>query len=261
MTRRPLPWFPILMIVVGTLLLLGNLRIIHDLGELFRDWWPLLLVLLGVWFLLEERRAPQIETEERLSIDRGEAEHADIHLEFGAGALRLGPAPTGKLLEGTFRGGVRHQTLPGGRLTLEPDHSQWWRFHEWRATRWEVGVTTEVPLVLRLDSGAAECELDLTETRLTDLDIQTGASQTTVRMPRSAGAVRARIESGAASVTVHIPDGVAARITCEMGLGSKNIDVARFPRMGGVWESPEYAANPNRVDLRLEGGVGSIRVV
>ena len=195
------------------------------------------------------------------SLDRGETQHADIHLEFGAGALRVGPAPSGKLVEGTFRGGVRYEALPGGRLTLEPDHRHWWRFHEWRGTRWDLGVTTEVPLVLRLDSGAADCELDLTETRLTDLDIQTGASQTVVRMPRSAGAVRARIESGAASVTVHIPEEVGARSTCEMGLGSKNIDTGRFPRSGEVWESPDYASNPNRVDLRIEGGVGTIRVL
>jgi hypothetical protein len=53
---------------------------------------------------------------------------------------------------------------------------------------------------------------------------------------------------------------VAARISVEMGLGSKDIDTARFPKSGGAWESPDYATNQNRIELRFEGGVGAIRV-
>ncbi len=260
MTRPREVFFPLLLIFIGVLLLLGNLGVIHDLGEMLADWWPLVIVLLGAWILHRDRREPVVEQDERLSIERGEVERASIHIEFGAGILRVGPAPAGRLLEGEFVGGVRHEVRPGGWVELEPDHSRWWRFYEWRGFRWNVGLTTEVPLELRVDSGAADCTFDLTETRLVDLDVQTGASQTTIHMPRSAGQTRARVEAGAASTTVHIPPGVAARITVEMGLGSKDIDMARFPKSGGAWESPDYATNPNRIDLRFEGGIGAVRV-
>ena len=46
-----------------------------------------------------------------------------------------------------------------------------------------------------------------------------------------------------------------------MALGSSHIDEATFPRTSGGYESPDYAGATNRVDLDLQGGVGSIRVL
>ena len=46
-----------------------------------------------------------------------------------------------------------------------------------------------------------------------------------------------------------------------MAIGSSQVDEARFPRTATGFESPDYATAANRVDLDLQGGVGSIRVV
>ena len=88
----------------------------------------------------------------------------------------------------------------------------------------------------------------------------TGASSTVVKMPRGAGRTSARIEAGAASVVVLVPDGVAARIQASMGLGSTDIDQRRFPFANGEYTSPDYATAPNQLSLRIEGGVGSLTV-
>jgi hypothetical protein len=46
-----------------------------------------------------------------------------------------------------------------------------------------------------------------------------------------------------------------------MAIGSVDIDEARFPRdTQGGWASPDYAAAANRVELMLQGGLGSIVV-
>ena len=80
-------------------------------------------------------------------------------------------------------------------------------------------------------------------------------------LPRAAGATTVRAESGAASLTIEVPAGVAARIRSRMALGSSQVDEARFPRVGDGYESPDYATAANRVDIDISGGVGSVKVV
>jgi hypothetical protein len=70
-----------------------------------------------------------------------------------------------------------------------------------------------------------------------------------------------RAETGAASVVIEVPTGVAARIRSRMALGSSHVDELRFPRVTTGFESPDYATASNRADIDLRGGVGSIRVI
>jgi hypothetical protein len=126
---------------------------------------------------------------------------------------------------------------------------------------WDLGLTTEVPLDVRIKSGAARTTLDLSASRLRKLDIQTGASETRVVLPRNAGATDVHAGHGAASLTFEVPAGVAARIRTRMALGSSHIDESLFPRSGDVYQSTDYATAANRVDLDIQGGVGSLRVV
>ena len=75
------------------------------------------------------------------------------------------------------------------------------------------------------------------------------------------GATSVKAETGAAALIVEVPTGVAARIRSRMAIGSSQVDEARFPRTATGFESADYAGAANRVDLDLQGGVGSIRVV
>jgi hypothetical protein len=79
-------------------------------------------------------------------------------------------------------------------------------------------------------------------------------------LPARAGWTRARIQSGAASVHVTVPAGVAARIRGAIGVGALDVDPGRFPRRDGGHESPDFETATNRVELDVEGGVGSVTV-
>ena len=46
-----------------------------------------------------------------------------------------------------------------------------------------------------------------------------------------------------------------------MAIGSNQIDETRFPRVGDMYQSADYDSATNRVDLDVQGGVGSLRVV
>jgi len=91
--------------------------------------------------------------------------------------------------------------------------------------------------------------------------VKTGASSTVIRLPRAAGTTTVRVNAGAASVKLVVPEGVAARVHSSMALGSNDIDRRRFPLSGSDYVSPDYATAANKIDNQFEGGVGSLAVV
>ena len=263
--RRPGPFmaalgWPLLLIAVGVLLLLsttGSLGI--GPGELIGRWWPVAIIIGGAWLLLAAFLPSGSATGDALELPLSGATSAAVRVRFGGGELTVRAAGTGHLVDGSFAGGVRHRTGGGGRVELEPEGwSGWPFFREW--PRWDMGVSTEVPLVLEVEGGASRTTLDLSDTRLRSLTLKTGASETRVLLPRAAGETSVRAEAGAASLTFDVPQGVAASIHSRMAVGSTKVDERRFPRGGDGWESADYATASNKVRLDLSGGVGSIRV-
>jgi hypothetical protein len=264
-TRRlPLAWaltWPLALIVVGVLFLLsttGTLGV--GLADLVARWWPVALIVLGAWFLVGAAwpgSAPR--SQETLRLPLAGAPSADVTIRFGAGELTVGAARLGTLVDGEFVGGVVHRQRGPGSLELQQPEGTW-AFGWDRQQAWTMGLTTEVPLDLRLETGANRTELDLTGHRLRTLSIKTGASETRVRLPRAAGESRVTAEAGAAQLTLEVPDGVAARIHSQMVLGTTNVDTGRFPRSAGGYESPDYATAANRVEIGITGGVGAVRI-
>ena len=126
---------------------------------------------------------------------------------------------------------------------------------------WRLGLTGDVPLDLRLETGAARATLDLGDLLVRRIELKTGASETRLRLPAAAGRTTVEAEIGAASLTIEVPPTVAARIRSRMALGTTDVDEARFPRSTDGFASLDWETAANRVELDLRGGVGSVRVV
>ena len=253
--------WPVAWIGIGFVLLMSTTgRLGVDPDDLISQWWPVVPIGIGVWFLVASvwpgRKAPV----DQLDLPLEGAAQARVRIRFGAGEIQVGPSPAGRLVSGTFNGGVAVTRRAPGEVELEPDLAGGWPGWD-RPFSWQVGLTAEVPLELRLESGAARATLDLQDLQLRRLDLKTGASDTRLRLPRAAGMTSVRAETGAAALTVEVPPGVAARIHSQMALGTSSIDEARFPRTIDGHASPGYETAANRAELDLRGGVGTIRVV
>ncbi len=195
---------------------------------------------------------------ETLSIPIDGLGEAQIRLGFGGGELAIHRADPGMLVSGTFEGGVARRTVRPGVVELEPldPHRP---LVTWEPVHWDVGLTTEIPVDLRLETGANRSTIDLSALHVRRLELHTGASETTLRLP-SAGQTAVRVDCGFASVKVEVPPGVAARISGRIGLGSTDVDQGRFPRSGDGWASPDFETARDRVDITVAGGFGSVRI-
>lgn len=263
--------WPVFLIAIGVLFLLATTGVLGvGVGELITEWWPLALIILGGWFLLMALlpwgRGPIWATTAGpdgrfdLAVPLAGAASATVKVRFGGGELAVGPAPSGSLLTGSLEGAPARTNQRGpGSVDVEPEFPTGWSWD--RTPHWQLGVAADVPLELGVESGAARVRLDLSTTLLRRLRIATGASDTRVALPRAAGETFVRAEGGAASLTFEVPAGVAARIRSRMALGSSQVDETRFPRAGNGWESPDWGTATNRVEIDVQGGVGSVRVV
>jgi Domain of unknown function (DUF5668)/N-terminal domain of toast_rack, DUF2154 len=255
------------LIVVGVLLLLRSLGIIQiDVWGLI---WPTALILAGVSVVWGALRKPQQSTEtEQVSISLQNASKAQVKINFGAGQVRLiGGAGPNEILNGSFEGGVEQSSqLDGETLKTSlrmPEVDGWgmpWTWGGYRR-RWDVSLNSGVDIsLLDVNAGASESELDLSSLRITELKLNIGASSATLTLPANAGNTRADIGAGAASVKITIPSGVAARIWFKGGAATFNIDLDRFLRHASFYESANYEAAANKLELKIDAGAGSIEV-
>jgi hypothetical protein len=262
--RRSNLWWGIILVCAGALLLLDNLGVLAPLnikaGPLI---FSLALIGLGAWTLWASQQRHNFTTEE-LNIPL-EGEEVHVNLDFGAGELRVaGAALSETLLSGTFEGVEYDVSHEGGRqrvrLSSPSFTGPYWVVGPGQHRRWTMALNNAVPLTITVKTGASDARLDLSDLQVTRLKLESGANSTRVIAPAHAGYTEIRGASGAASLSVEIPEGVAARIRTGGALASISIDRERFPNIEGEYRSPDYETAANKVDIKLEMGVGSISV-
>jgi hypothetical protein len=246
------------LIAVGVLLLLGIVFKISVWALI----GPLFLIALGAWIIWGIYGRPAAAPAEPAAVPLEGASRARITVHHGAGRLTIGGgAEAGNLLDGTFTGGVQcHTRREGDRMEvdLQVARSSWPWVWGTPGLAWNLRLNPDVPLSLKLETGGNEALLDLTELRVEELRLSTGASATEVLLPARAGFTKVKVGAGVATVRLRVPEGVAAKFEFEGGLATANVDTSRFPRAGGEYCSPDYAAAANKVDIEVEAGVGSV---
>lgn len=260
---RTRTFFGVLLLVAGGLLLADSLGLLAvDVGSL---WWPLVIVAIGVWILLRSSLGSRALESEDLTIPLEDASSARIRLRHGAGRIRMERAELGTdLLSGHFVGGVKsrlRRTDDRLEVELAVPADRWPDFMGWSdGFSWTIGLRPDIPLDIDLETGAGETTLALGELQVRQLRIKTGASSTVAELPAHAGRTGVMIEAGVASVELKVPEGVAAQIRTRGALTDIKVDSSRFPRSGDRHESPDYASAPNRIDIDVQAGVGSIKI-
>ncbi|MBV6395564.1 MAG: hypothetical protein HFACDABA_01142 [Anaerolineales bacterium] len=251
MRNGSLFWGAVL-ILLGVLMLLGAMEY----------FWPVTLILVGGWILAGAYFRTSAKSES-VSVALNGAREVALKLNHGAGRLKVtGGASAGKALEGECTEGIRVDSQRSGeRLAVRvgADTGMLSFLGNSRGLNWNLRLSNEVPFTLELETGANQSLVDLCDVGVTRLNVQTGVSATEITLP-ARGHVTAEAHVGAADLKLRVPPGVAGRIRSQSGLAEIDVDRARFPYLNGVYESPDFGANPNRADITIEAGVGKVSI-
>ncbi len=265
MKRSSVIWGGFL-ILLGFLFLLDNFDIIHiNVWGLF---WPLLFIWFGVQLLLGPRMGDRSGAIEHVTLPIKGIEEARIRVSYGAGELHIhGNSAPDELLDGSFGSGLRYDIKERGSgvdIKMRPPSSSGWFFLPWfgadESRTWSFGLNNDVPLSLDVNTGASKAVLNLSDLNLSELQLKTGMSETSVTLPAKTAFTRVRGETGMAKVTLDVPDGVAARIRTSGGLADIDVDQERFPRSGRGYESAGYETAEHRVEINLTVGMGQATI-
>ncbi len=286
---------PVLLIGLGLLLLANNFGLLRgNVWAVAWRFWPLVLILLGLEILVGRRSswasaiiavvglllmvglvlaaiywgwgAGQARgITEHVVQEMAGAESATVTLDFPIGDLRVRAlGDSSDLMDARFSGlPVEHRydvTAGRGDLRLKSEgEGFFWGPDAVVENAWDIALSPRLPLTLEVDTGIGQAMLDLSGLQVTDFSLDAGVGSVRVVMP-TVGQVRAVVKAGVGEVVLEIPQGVAANIEADVGLGGLSVDESRFPRVGRYYRSPDYATADNRLDLRIDGGLGVISV-
>ena len=289
------PW-PIILILIGVVLLGSNLGWFRlNLAAVLNllNYWPVVLVAVGLNLLTRGRYvtpivfgaialalvlwsadgnlqrlvggAPPGQTV-TVQHDLEGAMAARVAMELGVGQVRIdGGAPAGTLVTGTIQTGAGEEIeqvygRENGTALLELRSQDRYRtvttgISELR--RWELSLTREVPLALRVNAGVGENRIDLRAVRLVDVSFRGGVGETQLQLP--AGDYSGSVDVGVGATTVRLPPDAAARVTLTTGLGRASVQ-GDWRRDGDVYTTPGFESATQRIELRVSGGVGAVTV-
>ncbi|RLG20401.1 hypothetical protein DRN74_05625 [Candidatus Micrarchaeota archaeon] len=285
----PLSWsvvwrlWPLLLVALGIDLLIGRRSVI---GAIFSTIAVVLLIggivvlalltpsipAVSDWIAPLELPTwirPEFETR-HVEYPLQGVEQAKVYIDWSSvpgylSALEDSP----NLIEGDidYRGQLTFDaSVVGGRANVKLDSSFFglWSFGDQSGKRWDVRLSPEVSLDLRLDTGSGPCDFDLTGLQISKLVLDAGSGPIDLTLP-SGSTFEAEIDGGSGSITIVLPESVGARVELDAGSGPFNPDerfeLVRGKRYGdGVWETDNYGTAEHTITLKIDQGSGTVNI-
>ena len=113
---------------------------------------------------------------------------------------------------------------------------------------------------LDLNVGAAQVDFDFSGFKTRNLKIQGGASDIDLKLSGSLPLTDVKVEAGAASIVIRVPENVGCEIISNTFLSSKEFD--GFTKIGKQqYQTPNFDKSANKIKINLQAGVASVSVV
>jgi hypothetical protein len=259
MNRNNVFWGAAL-ILFGVLFLLQRQGFVDNVFELF---WPLILILVGGWIVVSVFWKSPAMSDETFSVALGAAKNVRYRFSHGAAQINInGNAPAGMALVGSAAVAANHHShLDGDRLEVRVETGPSFIPVMGPANGvWQYQIAKDVPASISIEAGASTFEIDLRDTLVSRMELKVGASTVDLTLPEH-GASSLDIEGGVATFNLRVPEATAARISTKEGFSSINVDRNRFPEVElGIYQSPNFSASADRIDINIRTGMASVTV-
>ena len=200
------------------------------------------------------------------SIEMDSSESLRVNCRMGAGHLRVAGG-TEKLARVDFTYNVPswkpyvryHSTAGHGDLNIEQPDTGHSRMGHTRYD-WDVRLTRDIPVDLRVNFGAGEAQLDVGDLSLKSIEVDMGVGKLSLDLrgkPRQSYDVR--IRGGVGEATVRLPRDVGISAEAEGGIGE--ITVSGLRHEGHRYFNDAFDRAKVKVHLDVRGGVGAIRLI
>jgi hypothetical protein len=319
---RNLFW-PIVLIGAGLIFLLGNLGIVQPANlSILARFWPVILILIGLDILFGRRSSwvgallglfvvgimllvavagpalglpagPEVKVEQ-FNAPLEQATSAQVFLDLSSERADVHGLNTSNLIEATIghMGEIDFQVEGTQQKTvrLQPQDVVNFGFTlplNTQQLRWDIGLTSAIPLDLTVDGGSGGAGMDLSSLRLAGLSVNSGSGSSSLQLPVSDGPYTVDIdagsghmevvfpaeaeitlilEGGSGGVTLDLPDTAAVRLEVDdSGSGGVRVPGGWVRLSGGdgdegVYQTTGYDQAAHKITIRVDGGSGGVRL-
>jgi hypothetical protein len=166
------------------------------------------------------------------------------------------------LYRARFEAQVPIVRVKGGKVSIV--YARFPRFGQrdfWLERPAEVTLNATISWHIEVRGSTSRLTADLHELRLGSINLAGGASRTEIMLPRPSATVSVHILGGASNVTIHRPEGVAARAHVGGGATNLTFDEKHLGAIGGDvnLQSPDYD-DANRYDFEVTGGANNLTI-
>lgn len=281
------------------LLLLGIMFILLNFGYISWDvvegmlkLWPLLLVAWGIGLMTRNTKlsflgflGPLIllfalayvvwgyhhvgEDEQAafsLSQELTDIEEANVAIKFAGGRLNVKRGSTLNLIDAELES--RADSAEPRLSYFEEDGVGYASLRRRGAThsgpgmgnRWNVTLTDQIPLQMRIVSEGATSFLDLGGLLIADLDVDAAASRVNARIGKGDMDASVSIDAGVSIVKLEVPKQYGIRLYVDCGLCWRDLPDGMKKRRGGggAYYSKNYDNAPYRMDVEIDAGLSKV---
>ncbi len=198
-------------------------------------------------------------------IDRGSTERANVRLDMKAGQMNVRGGAS-QLVDGTFSYNVPEwkpkvrSDNSGSQAEIEITQPSAGNFGGNHKYMWDLAMNDQVALDLAVHCGAGQAKLDLGDLDLRRVQVHMGAGQVDLDLRgKPTHDYQVEIQGGVGQASIHLPEDVGVWAEAHGGLGS--ITVTGLDKKEDHWENNLYNKAKTNVRLKVEGGIGEVRII
>lgn len=290
-------WFwGLILVIIGLVFLGSNFSwwTNYDVAQI-AQFWPLFLILFGIsllarrlswgwiiivisflgaiWFVyysLSAKNLPsktqKINSQGISNINFSENLSSGINkakINISAGAIEMNISDGQKLIEGYLisRNSTPELDINNKDNVTQADLKINTKPLFWINNKNQLGVkiTNQVPVDLKVNSGASKMNLDLKKMDLNSLDVNTGASSIDLEFEKLQNNAKISISAGASSIKIRLPKNVGVEIKAKTGLSGK--DFIGFKKMDNItYQNDSFSTASTKITIELNTGASSIQI-
>jgi hypothetical protein len=181
-----------------------------------------------------------------------------VEMDFGGGIIDLSRNDTGNILNAEIEYDpdkveidVDYRKVGDrGKLYLESEFEDGHLDFDTDYNYWQLGFTDQIPIDFEMDIGACEAEFDFTGLKISNLNLDLGASSTeiTFRKPNPERISKINIDVGASELTIE-------------GLGNANFDRLSFDGGVGDFTLDFRGELKHKAYVDIDVGLGSLTIL
>ncbi len=120
-------------------------------------------------------------------------------------------------------------------------------------------LSTKPVWTIDMGIGAGDLKFDLSEFKVKDLDIHTGAASIDVKLGDELQRVNVDVESGVAKVAISVPEKVGCEIKMDGALNSKDFD--NFQKKGNsTWRTADFEDADKKIYIKVSSALTAVSV-